>query len=312
MKNKALWVGLIVISLLLIIYLAGSAYFANVLIDKETQTLAESQASMAETLAAYPLPTPEEIAIDAGAVTLAGSFYDNPQDGSCAVLLLHGYTGTRYSSLQYAPLFWERGCDLLAYDARGHGNSSDALHTYGFHEKVDGVAAAQWLMERTGLPEEAIGLTGVSYGASTALQMMPLLPDVAFVLADSPYQDLETIVAYQGVSQFGSWVKVFLPGGLAIAELRADFEKEAVSPKNAIVDVDTPVFLVHALADTFTPATHSEAIYANSNPQITQLEITDWGAKHGQSIFEEPDTYKLMVDEFLATYAPDFGTGNGR
>ncbi|MBE2221403.1 MAG: alpha/beta fold hydrolase [Anaerolineae bacterium] len=312
MKRKALWAGIIIFDLLLVIYLAGSIYFADILIGKETQTLAESQESMAETLAAYPLPTPEEVAIDAGAVTLAGSFYDNPQDGNCAVLLLHGYRGTRYGSLQYAPLFWERGCDLLAYDARGHGNSSDALHTYGYHEKDDGVAAAQWLMERTGLPEEAIGLTGVSYGASTVLQMVPLLPDVAFVLADSPYQDLETIVAYQGVAQFGSWVKLFLPGGFAVAELRADFEKEAVSPKNAVADVDTPILITHSQTDTFTPVSNSEAIYANSNHETTWLEITDWGSPHAQSILDRPDAYKLMVAEFLATFAPDFGVSNGR
>ena len=312
MKTKILWIILIIILLFFVIYVAGSAYFADILIDRETQTLAESQANMDKTLSAYPLPTPEEVSIAAGDVTLTGSFYDNPQDGRCAVLLLHGYTGTRYSSLQYAPLFWDRGCDLLAYDARGHGNSSDAYHTYGYHEKVDGLAAAQWLLDRTDLESEDMGLVGISYGASTSLQMLPLLPDVAFVLADSPYQDLETIVEYQSVAQFGSWVAGFLPGGLAVAELRADFEKEAVSPKNAIAGVDTPVFLIHALEDTFTPASHSEAIYANSNPQTTWLEITDWGAPHGGSIIHEPAAYKLLVDEFLMVYAPDFGDVNGR
>ena len=312
MKTKALWGGLILILLLLTIYLAASAYFANVLIGKETQTLAESQSRMAETLADSPLPSPENITIDADDVTLSGWFYDNPQDGECAVLLLHGYTSTRAGALQYAPLFWDRGCDLLAYDARGHGDSTAALHTYGYHEKEDGVAAAEWLIERTGLQQEDIGLAGVSYGASTVLQMLPQLPDVAFVLADSPYQDLETITAHQGESQFGSWTAMFLPGGFAIAELRADFEKEAVSPKYAVAGTDVPIFLIHALDDSYTPASHSEAIYANSNPETTWLEITDWGAKHAQSIMVEPDAYKLMMDEFLSVYAPDFGVSNGR
>jgi len=312
MKKKALWGGLILILLLLAIYGAASAYFANVLIGKETQTLAESQSRMAETLADSPLPPPEDVTIDAGDVTLSGWFYDNPQDGDCAVLLLHGYRSTRAGALQYAPLFWDKGCDLLAYDARGHGDSTDALHTYGYHEKEDGVAAAEWLMARTGLEQENIGLAGVSYGASTVLQMMPQLPDVAFVLSDSPYQDLETITAHQGASQFGPWTAIFLPGGYAIAELRADFEVEDVSPKNGVSGSDTPIFLTHAVDDKFTPVTHSEAIYGNSNPQTTQFEITDWGAKHAQSIIVDPDTYKLMVDEFLSVYAPEFGVSNGR
>lgn len=312
MKKKALWGGLILILLLLAFYGAASAYFANVLIGKETQTLAESQSRMAETLADSPLPAPEDVTIEAADVTLTGWFYDNPQDGDCAVLLLHGYRSTRAGSLQYAPLFWDKGCDLLAYDARGHGDSTDTLHTYGYYEKEDGVAAAQWLMDRTGLEQENIGLAGISYGASTALQMMPLLPDVAFVLADSPYQDLKTITAHQGVSQFGSWTAMFLPGGFAIAELRAGFDVAAVSPKKAVVGSDTPVFLIHAVEDSFTPATHSEAIYADSNRETTWLEITDWGAKHGQSIMVEPEAYKLMVDEFLSVYASEFGMSNGR
>lgn len=312
MKKKVLWGGLTLILLLLAIYMAASAYFADVLIGKETQTVAESQSRMAEILADSPLPAPEDVTIDAGDVTLAGWFYDNPQDGDCAVLLLHGYTSTRAGSLQYAPLFWERGCNLLAYDARGHGDSTNTLHTYGYHEKDDGVAAVNWLMTRTGLEQDHIGLAGVSYGASTVLQMIPQLPDVAFVLADSPYQDLETITAYQGASQFGPWTAMFLPGGYAIAELRADFDVADVSPKNAVANTDIPIFLTHAVGDSFTPVTHSKTIYANSNPDTTWLEITDWGAKHGQSIIVDPEAYKLLVAEFLSVYAPEFGVNNGR
>lgn len=312
MKRIALWGGLFLILLLFVIYLAGSAYFADILIGRETQSLSESQARMNETIAGYPLPTPEDVSIDAGDVTLSGWYYDNPQEGACAVLLLHGYTSTRAGTLQYAPLFWDRGCDLLAYDARGHGDSSDALHTYGYYEKEDGIAAAEWLMNRTGLEEKDIGLTGVSYGAATVLQMVPLLPDVAFVLSDAPYQDLENIVTVQAASQFGSWVNFFVPGAFVVAEMRASFDKDEVSPKNAMAGSDTPVFIIHSVEDEFTPATHSEAIYANSNPQTTWLELTDWGAPHAQSIIYEPEQYKLMVDEFLSVYAPDFGVANGR
>ncbi len=310
MKRVAFWGGLIIILLLIVIYGAGSAYFADILIDSETQTLAESQARMNGIISDNQLPPPEDVTIDAGEVTLSGWYFDNPQDGECAVLLLHGYRSTRAGTLQYAPLFWDRGCDLLAYDARGHGNSSDALHTYGFYEKEDGVAAAQWLMSRTGLEQKDIGLTGVSYGAATVLQMVPLMPDVAFVLSDAPYQDLANIVSVQAENQFGSWVNLFVPGAFVVAEIRADFDTDDVSPQNALRGADTPVFIIHSAEDEFTPATHSEAIYATSNHETTWLEITEWGAPHAQSIIYEPELYKQMVDEFLAVYAPDFGKEN--
>ena len=162
-------------------------------------------------------------------------------------------------------------------------------------------------MAETGLQESQIGLAGVSYGAATVLQMIPLAEDVAFVLSDSPYQDLKTIVAHQSEAQFGSIVKPFVPGAFLVSELRADFDADEVSPINGIAAADVPVFLTHSLQDEFTPATNSEAIFANSDPAITDFLLTDWGAAHAASIIVDYDLYKQNVDEFLATYAPDFG-----
>lgn len=309
MKKRTLWIVLGIILIILVgIYLYASYFFSSVLIDAETRTLAEDIArSDRGSYADYSLPEPQDVSIDAGDVTLAGWYFENELDGDCGVLLLHGYTGTRNGVLQYAPLFWERGCDLLAYDARGHGDSSDAYHTYGYHEKDDGKAALDWFMAETGLQESQIGLAGVSYGAATVLQMIPLAEDVAFVLSDSPYQDLNTITEYQANAQFGSIVKPFIGTAFLISELRADFDADEVSPLNGIAAGDIPVFLTHSLQDEFTPATNSEAIFANSDPAITTFFLTDWGASHAASIIVDYDLYKQNVDAFLATYAPDFG-----
>lgn len=311
--KKIIWIVGGVAAVLVLIYGAGSYYFSNVLMTRETQTLAESEANMAEVgVPAIALPAPEAATIEAGDMTLRGFFYDNEQEGECAVLMLHGYTGTRYGTLQYAPLFWQRGCDLLAYDARGHGESDDAFHTYGYFEKEDGVAAYQWLLERTGLDPADVGLVGVSYGAATVLQMLPLTPEVAFVLSDSPYQDLKTIVTHQAAAQFGPWVAYFVPGAFFISELRAGFEAGEVSPRNAVQRAGAPVLIIHSRTDEFTSYTHSEAIYANANPATTELVITDWGSPHARDILTDYPAYEQLVASFLAAYAPDFGLSDGR
>jgi hypothetical protein len=311
MKSKLVWLIVVIIALFLLVYVGGSWYFGDLLINRETSSLAESQASMAE-LGLPVLPTPEDVIIQNGDVSLSGFFYDNEKEGNCAVILLHGYTGTRYSALQYAPLFWERGCNLLAYDARGHGESSEAFHTYGYHEKLDALAAYHWLLEHTGLEPGQVGLAGVSYGAGTSLQAAPLLPDAAFIIADSPYKSLEAIVAKQAIDQFGSWTKPFVPVAFAIAGMRADFDVYAVSPEEAVANTAVPILLIHSRTDAYTPYTHSEAIYANSNPATTVLHVTDWGSAHGRDIFTDFDAYQQYVDEFLAQYAPDFGIQDGR
>jgi pimeloyl-ACP methyl ester carboxylesterase len=313
MKSKLAWIVVVLVALLLLGYVGGSWYFGDLLIHNTTSTLAESQARMAEAgVPGSALPAPEEVSIPNGEVSLSGFFYDNETGGDCAVILLHGYTGTRYSALQYAPLFWERGCDILAYDARGHGASSPVFHTYGFHEKEDAQAAYQWLLEYTGLAPDQIGLTGVSYGAATYLQAAPLLPGTAFIIADSSYESLEAIVSKQAVDQFGAWTKPFVPAAFAFAETRADFDTAEVSPAQAVEETAVPILLIHSRTDSFTPYTHSEAIYAHSNKATTVLHITDWGSAHAQDIFTDYDAYKQYVDEFLAQYAPDFGLQDGR
>ena len=309
MKKRTRWIVLGIILMILVgMYLYASYFFSNQLIARDMRSLAEDLAQTDRgSYTDSGLPEPENVSINNGEITLKGWFFDNEADGDCGVLLLHGYGGTRNGVLQYAPLFWERGCDLLAYDARGHGDSSDAYHTYGYYEKEDGKAALDWFAAKTGLPHSQIGLAGVSYGAATVLQMLPLVDDVAFVLADSPYQDLRTIVEHQSTAQFGSLVKPFVPSAFILAELRADFDADAVSPINGITETDVPVFLTHSLQDEFTPVTNSEAIFAKSNPAITEFLLTDWGASHAASIIVDYDLYKQNVTEFLATYTPDFG-----
>ena len=312
MKKPLILLIFAVDALLILGYLAGSYYFSGVMINRETQTLTDGAARMREILGSVDLPPPETVAIPAGEVTLAGYFYENELDGRCAVMLLHGYTGTRYGSLQYAPLFWERGCDLLAYDARGHGDSTPTYHTYGYHEKQDAKAAFDWLRERSNLPPGQIGLTGVSYGASTSLQAAPLLPEAAFIIADSAYQDMQTIISYQAGEQFGPWVRLLVPGAFFLAELRADFSASEVSPQTAVAQTTIPILLIHAREDSFTLPQHSETIYSRSNPQTTELHITNWGARHGMSIIVDQAAYAELVDNFLQRFAPDFGLRDGR
>jgi pimeloyl-ACP methyl ester carboxylesterase len=307
MKRKAPWIILTVLVVILLgVYIGGSWFFSSVAVNSPTQTLEDGRAR-ADSFFELGLPEPQEITIDAGEVTLAGFLFENPLDGDCGAILLHGFSGTRYGALQYAPLFWERGCDILAYDHRGHGASTPALHTFGYYEKDDLLNALGWFTDRTGLDISEVAVVGVSYGASTALQAAPLMPDVAFILADSAYQDLATILRYQGEQQFGNLALVFLPGALQFAEWRAGGQVEDISAQNAIAEAQMPILLIHSLQDEYTPPSHSQTIFARSNQDRTVLELNDWGSPHARDIITDYDTYRLEVDDFIDTYAPDFG-----
>jgi len=306
MRRKGLWFVLGIVVLLALIYGGASWYFSEILLNSPTQTIAAARAE-GDTPATSGLPEPEEVRIDAGEVTLDGWYFDNPADAGCGLLFLHGFNGTRYHALNWAPLFWERGCDILAYDHRGHGDSTPAFHTYGFYEKYDALAALDWFGQRAGLEQSQIGVFGVSYGAATALQMAPLAPDLAFVGADSAYSEMEEIVGYQARQMFPTLAPLLLPGALTVAEWRADFDVQAVAPERTVAEAQMPILLIHSLTDEYTFSTHSEDIYANSDQSRTVLHLTDWGAPHARDILTDFDAYRQLVNDFLTEFAPQFG-----
>lgn len=90
------------------------------------------------------------------------------------VLLLHGLTATRRHVLQGSNLLARRGHRVVAYDARGHGESSPAPRpsAYEYGDLVDDLRA---VLDEAEL-ERAV-LVGSSMGAATAMALALEDPD---------------------------------------------------------------------------------------------------------------------------------------
>ena len=258
--------------------------------------------------AEFGLPEPEAATIRGDGVDLAAWYFANPRDEGCAVVMLHGFSGDKAEILAASPIFWQRGCDVLVYDARGHGESSRALLSYGVHEREDLLRVVEWLAAKTDLPRSRIGLIGWSYGAATAVQAASEAGgDVAFVVADSSFSSLGDIARVQAEKQYGSWATIFVPGALLVSAIRAGFDGTRPAPASSIEEVRSPVLLVHSRQDAFTPVEHSETIFEHSDRSRTRLVIPAWEAEHAHSYTENPDGYTDVVDRFLADFAPGFG-----
>jgi pimeloyl-ACP methyl ester carboxylesterase len=114
----------------------------------------------AQTVNATPDPTPFEL--DLGGITLRG---ESAGDGR-PMLLLHGVSATRRNVVQGSRHLVRRGYRLIAYDARGHGESSPAPDpaAYEYSDLVGDLAS---VMERLELERPV--LVGSSMGAATAM-----------------------------------------------------------------------------------------------------------------------------------------------
>jgi len=133
-------------------------------------------------------------------------------------------------------------------------------------------------------------------------------PDLAFVVADSTFSDLPTVVSARARHSHGRLAALALPGAFAVAALRARFDPWAVSPAADAASIRIPVLLLHAREDDWFPSSHSEAVLARIPHPRKALVVTDWGAEHGRSISARPGEYARMVDHFLAAEAPGLGS----
>lgn len=162
---------------------------------------------------------------------------------------------------------------MIAYDSRAHGESDGEMCTYGFFEKRD--------LARV-LPTAAAGpivLIGASLGAAVALQESADNPAVSAVVAAEAFSDLQTVARERAPFFFTDSI---IMKAFRIAEARANFRVDAVSPRDAARNIRVPVLLVHGEADRETPPEHSRRIFeALAGPK--ELVIVP-GAGHNQSL----------------------------
>lgn len=221
--------------------------------------------------------------------------------------LLHGHTSDRMELLPYGAIYWARGCDVLIYDARGHGDSDPAALTFGYHEKEDASKIVDWIASEAGLQPAQIGLVGTSYGGATVLQTLFVRDDLAFVISDSAYQDAETIILARGAVDYGAYVAIFNPIIKLIINIRGDMVFNDVSPQDAVEGKETPILLLHSERDGFTESFHARTIYGRANPDTTELHITPWTDVHGARFHDNPPEYTAIINRFIDDKAPDFG-----
>ena len=152
-----------------------------------------------------------------------------PLGGWPALIFMHGLGGTRASTLAIAQQMGvgERYA-VLAFDARGHGQSGGLIGIDGPKEIADVKAVFAWLRDRPDVADKRIGGWGVSYGGGAA------------------WNSLAAGVPWAALEIWMSWVDLrdaLLPQGLAKTGVIAGF-LGSLDPKR----VDPEVFAVRDAA----------------------------------------------------------------
>ena len=218
-----------------------------------------------------------------GAAYLKG----NVQPPRAYVIFFHGKGGNLDTALPRTKRWANLGYDVLVFDYRGWGTSTNLTPTEpGILE--DTKAAHAWMLARIG-PANANRLVfyGQSLGTATATQLAQQEAPTLLVLesAFASIHDFETDSS--GLD--------FPVGFIA---------KATWATVDRIRDVHVPLLMVHGLADDFVRPEFSKKIFANANDP-KQLELID-GAGHS-NIPETmgPANYATLVNTFIdATITP--------
>lgn len=291
--------------LLAVLYLAVSWVYSSFIILAPTGDFRPGGEDVADRkkkqmTSSVQLPDPMPVTIWSDDISLDGAYYENPEPIDLAVILLPGRSGTKQGGLRFAEPFWNAGYHILVYDPRAAGNSGGEFQTAGFYERHDSSVAVDWLVNSGNLEPGQIGILGGSYGAAIAIQTLAVRDDLAFIIADSPFADMRSIVEEYGARMLGPLTPFISPGALRVAEFRADFDVADVSPEKIVGGKSTPVLLIHGIDDQQNSVEHSRRIHAAANSESVRLEITDWGPGHTMSITNDYKQYEELVLDFIA------------
>jgi alpha-beta hydrolase superfamily lysophospholipase len=221
------------------------------------------------------------------------------------VLLFHGRSQNRLSTLPYAKFLLSSGYGVIMMDARAHGESGGSIATYGHLERYDSGAIVDALAAQE--TARHIYALGESMGAAVALQSAAVDPRIEGVVAEGSFSNLhEVMYDYAGLRWNAFLGKtLFRPAEmLAVRETerQAGFDFDEVSPENSVAQRSFPVLLICGLKDHNIPRRHAEAIYtAARGPKELWLVPS---ARHQQAIQVAPAEFQRRVLKFFSSSYP--------
>ena len=235
-----------------------------------------------------------------GGVCLRGWYLESP-GARATIVIVHDVNGTR-SDPEQGLLDLQRdylriGMNVLSFDLRGRGESEGDDDHLGAAELSDVEAAVAYARNRGG--DFPLFLHGFGMGAALALIVASRHPDVAGVIADSPFASMRSHLR----RTHRQWPEpVFLLATL-IARRFFHADIDAISPIEVIPDLRQPVLYIHAEDDPEVPVEHTLNLAAASLNPNDGVWITQARA-HCGSYLDDPTAYLERCFGHIDALAP--------
>lgn len=246
------------------------------------------------------------------------------------IVICHGYRTSRARLRTVAELHYAFGNNVLFFDFRGHGQSGGKMTSGGWAEVRDLEAAIAVAHDQPETISDKIIVHGFSMGAAVALMALPH-PDIAAVIADSPYARIDDIlhrlIEWQLITDSAGWSprmhllrRTF--SGIASATVAASnlvFQMRFHHPMMArpaanlkrwqqrirgkLPPRETPILLIHSIDDELIPIEHAHEIVASAQASHIPLDLYFAKTKvHCGAYGSDPQQYVAVLRQFILRY----------
>jgi len=293
---------IIIFVVLAILYFVVGNYFYNIALNPNTSksyVLGEIDTTIDEG-ETWLSKNSEDVYITSsnnGILRLHGYEIKNPQDSKIWAIVVHGYYGKGSDMAYYAEQYFNRGYNVLLVDLRGHGKSQGDYIGMGWHDRLDLIDWAKYLINKDSNCQ--IILHGVSMGAATVMMATgeDLPNNIKVAIEDCGYTSIWDEFEMQLKVLYDLPAFPVLNAASAVCKIKAGYMLEEGSAVEQVRKSKTPTLFIHGDQDRFVPFEMLDVLYEAANCEKQKLVVE--GAAHAEAVGVNPSLYWRTIDEFI-------------
>ncbi|SHH68871.1 hypothetical protein SAMN02745229_00821 [Butyrivibrio fibrisolvens DSM 3071] len=211
------------------------------------------------------------------------------------VILVHSSTYCRIGGIKYFNIFRKMGYNGILFDLRGHGDNKKAASTWGIKESKDLLSVIDDTVNRFG-DDIKIGVHGECLGGVTALTALKYHPNISFVIADSCYNSLYSLLC-KLAQQIAHVSPVLFDPAVIFFKLMFGFSYKKIFTKDSLSGNTVPICFIQGDSDCVVPIKDTMEL-ENATTGYTEMHIFE-GADHTRNILADSDRYEEIIKNFL-------------
>jgi pimeloyl-ACP methyl ester carboxylesterase len=246
-----------------------------------------------------------------GRTRLAG-WYIPSETNERVIIFVHGRDASRTAAYGSAPAddgsqpvpgrlleltsaLNKAGVSVFLFDLRGHGQSGEGRFSFGVKERLDVLAAIDWVKAK-GYQPGRIGVMGLSLGGASSIGATVADRSVGALVIDSSFAELTPIVEARWVEESGLPMAFLAPTKLMV-RLMYGWDMDAVNPSQEIGQVSPrPLMIIACQDDQVVPAIHFQHLKAAAPGAQTWVLPH---CEHGQTYNADPAAFEQKVIRFF-------------